>query len=66
MADPSKNNNLCKAHSGLLARLKSVENETEAQGTKIDGMKTRSTITLTTVVFILIGVVINLILSLPK
>lgn len=66
MPGETKNNNLCKAHSGILARLITVENETEAQGNKIDGMKTRSTVTLTTMVFILIGVVINLIISWPK
>ena len=59
-------NNHSKIHGDLEARVSELEKDKITQWKKIDGMRTRSTATLTAVVFILIGVIINLFISWPK
>jgi len=59
-------NNHSKIHGDLEARVSELEKDKITQWKKIDGMRTRSIVTLTAVVFILAGVVTNLIISWPK
>ena len=58
--------NWCKHHTGIKARLEEVEDQTDKQWKILDTLRNKATATLTGVVLILLGLVANLIVMWPK
>jgi len=54
-------NNICKEHSGCMARLDNIEKDDVAQWKEINTMKKWLLATLTTSVFSLLGIIVLLI-----